>query len=126
MHALASTRQLNRLNTYLVAASVAYCVAVVALLGPSGTVGLIWANCLNMALRIASSAYFIAEFQVNAPKCNLNPNPNVTPDPGGGSKSRPSADPGPHLAPSAHLDGACRGWGRDAGFTGAHRGHRGW
>ena len=79
VHALASTRQLNRLNTYLVAASVAYCVAVVALLGPFGTVGLIWANCLNMALRIASSAYFIAEFQVNTPKCNLHPNPNINP-----------------------------------------------
>jgi len=39
-----------------------------ALLAPYGNVGLVWANCLNMAARIASSAYFIAEFQADAPK----------------------------------------------------------
>jgi oligosaccharide translocation protein RFT1 len=56
-----STRQLRHYNLWLVACSAAYVAACAALLR-FGTAGLIAANCANMALRIAYSAWFIRRF----------------------------------------------------------------
>jgi len=49
-------------------ASGIYCLALLALLKPYGNIGLIWANCLNMTVRIISSAYFIREFSKDLPE----------------------------------------------------------
>lgn len=61
-----STRQLRAYNMCLVAFSAVY-LAACALLLPYGSGGLVAANCVNMAMRIAYSVWFIGNFFREAP-----------------------------------------------------------
>jgi len=62
VHSVASPTQLRNYNILLITFSFIYVVAAILLLGEMGTSGLILANCLNMALRVAFSVYFIRKY----------------------------------------------------------------
>mmetsp|Transcript_1617 Transcript_1617/g.5711 ORF Transcript_1617/g.5711 Transcript_1617/m.5711 type:complete len:560 (-) Transcript_1617:28-1707(-) len=62
VNAAASAVELRRYNYLLVAFSVVYICASVAAVQAWGTVGLVQANCANMAVRVAYSSVFIRGF----------------------------------------------------------------
>jgi len=62
VHAVASKDELKIFNFYLITFSVIYMVAATVFVRVLETSGLILANCINMGLRVAFSAFFIRNF----------------------------------------------------------------
>ena len=58
-HAVATSKELGRSNTWLIAFAVAHLALSIGAVGRYGSVGLIWAGGGNMALRIAYSIAFV-------------------------------------------------------------------
>jgi oligosaccharide translocation protein RFT1 len=57
-----SQQEVNKYNRIMIGLSLLFLFSALALTRLAGSVGFIWANCLNMMARITHSVYFIYEY----------------------------------------------------------------
>lgn len=73
VHAVASPAELRKFNLLLISFSVIYVICATVLVRVIETSGLIFANCINMGLRVTFSVFFIRRFfQKYAPKSPMS------------------------------------------------------